>query len=148
MRPRPLLTPLRRIPTLKGDVLHGMKIGDPGYAGIAEAYFSTVHPRTVKGWKRHHEMTLNLICIQGAIRFVVHDGGETAQPPFDVTLSPDQGELYQRLTVPPGLWVGFEGIGAGSNMLVNLASRAHDPAEAENVDLAKFEWPHRCELRA
>ena len=56
-----LLTPLKVINVLEGDVLHGMKCSDTGYSGFGEAYFSTIEPGMVKAWKRHHKMTLNLI---------------------------------------------------------------------------------------
>lgn len=136
-----LLTPLRRIPTPKGDVLHGIRAGDPGFAGFGEAYFTMIHRGEIKGWKRHREMTLNLVCAHGAVRLVVHDGQTDPGAWLDVVLSPDSVETYQRLTVPPMLWVGFEGIGAGDNILLNVASRHHDPQEAETVVLSRFQWP-------
>ena len=37
-----LLTPLSRIETTGGDVLHAMKQSEEGYAGFGEAYFSWV----------------------------------------------------------------------------------------------------------
>jgi dTDP-4-dehydrorhamnose 3,5-epimerase len=134
------LTALRRVPTPKGDVLHGMKAGDPGFTGFGEAYFSTIAHGAIKGWKRHREMTLNLVCPFGAVRFVVHDGGGDPATWLDVTLSPDTAELYRRLTVPPMLWVAFEGVGA-ENIVLNVADRRHDPQEAETADLSVFAWP-------
>lgn len=134
----PTLTQLRRIPTPKGDVLHGMKAIDPGYAGFGEAYFTTVHQGMIKGWKRHLRMTLNLVCIAGAVRFVVY--GEASVPVLDATLSPDEAALYRRLTVPPMFWVGFSGV-SPTNIILNVASMGHDPQEAETVELNRFGWP-------
>jgi len=139
---RPFLTPLRRIATPKGDVLHGMKCHDPGFGGFGEAYFSMVLPGAVKGWKRHREMTLNLICPQGAVRVVVH-AGEPHVDMLDVVLSPDAPDTYCRLTVPPGHWVGFAGWSEGPNLILNLASCLHDPAEADTLPLDAFVWPER-----
>lgn len=135
----PLLTPLRRMPTPKGDVLHAIKAVDPGYAGFGEAYLSIVHEGMVKGWKRHLRMTLNLVCIAGAVRFVVY--GEAASPVLDATLSPDSADLYRRLTVPPLFWVGFSGAAAGTNIVLNVANLGHDPQEAETAGLDRFAWP-------
>jgi dTDP-4-dehydrorhamnose 3,5-epimerase len=138
-----LLTPLKRIPTAGGDVLHGMKEGDPGYAGFGEAYFSLVRPGVIKGWKRHRRMTLNLIVTQGRIRFVVCDDRKGA-PRFEETLlSPDSAETCCRLTVAPGLWMAFRGEGESVNMLLNIASLRHDPDEAENalLETFPFRWP-------
>ncbi len=135
----PLLTPLRRIPTPKGDVLHGMKTEDPGYAGFGEAYFSMVLEGAIKGWKRHHRMTLNLICIAGAVQFVVY--GEGPLPVLDVTLAPTVPEHYCRLTVPPMFWVGFRGASPAENIILNVANLPHDPGEAEMMELDRFAWP-------
>ena len=45
---------------------------------------------------------------------------------MDVTLSHSN---YKRLTIPPGLWVAFEGIGMNLNLLLNIADLEHDPQE-------------------
>ena len=134
------LTPLRRIPTPKGDVLHGMKARDPGFAGFGEAYFSVADRGVIKGWKRHRVMTLNLICIQGAIRFVAYEGLDRPCV-LDTVLSPDNSDTFRRLTVPPGVWLAFSGKTSGTNMLVNIASHAHDPAEADTLPTDAFVWP-------
>lgn len=148
MGDRPLLTPLRRIATPKGDVLHGMKAGDAGFVGFGEAYLSMVSEGAKKGWKRHHRMTLNLLCARGAVRFVVHDGQKPPEGWLDVILSPNTQDQYQRLTVPPMLWVAFEGIEPGDNIVLNIASQHHDPSEAETVDLSVFSWPSASLPRA
>jgi len=135
----PLLTPLRRIAHPLGDIQHAMKAGDAGYAGFGEAYFTRVLPGAVKGWKRHRRMVLNLVVPCGAVRFYVrHDDGR--QLVFLLGDEPDSvaGCQYARLSVPPGWWVAFEGVGSALNQVINLASLAHDPAEAENVALATF----------
>jgi len=129
-----ILTPLKQIFHPKGDVFHAMKKSDPGYEGFGEAYFSTVHRGDVKGWKKHLQMTLNLVVVSGEIEFVVYDGTDF----FTTRLSHDN---YQRLTVKPGLWVAFRGI-RESNMLLNLANLEHDPKEAVNIELSdiQYEW--------
>lgn len=130
------LTPLKQIHHSKGDVFHAMKKSDPGYVGFGEAYLSTIHRGDVKGWKKHLEMTLNLVVVNGEIEFVVHDGTN-----FFTTLLSHRN--YQRLTVAPGLWVAFKGIGE-SNMLLNLANLEHNPEEAINValDTIMYKWGH------
>jgi dTDP-4-dehydrorhamnose 3,5-epimerase len=137
-----MLTPLRRIANPKGDVLHVLKYSAPGFAGFGEAYFSTILPGEIKGWKRHRRVTLNLVVPVGSIRFVIHDD-RTASPTRgrfgDMTLGPDN---YARLTVSPGLWVAFAGRDTRESLLLNISDQEHDPAEAENADLQtfKFSW--------
>jgi dTDP-4-dehydrorhamnose 3,5-epimerase len=136
-----ILTPLKQIYHPKGDVLHGMKKSDPGFSGFGEAYFSTIHVREVKPWKKHFRMTLNLVVPVGRIRFVLHDDRPESDS-FGITLAVEIGpDNYQRLTVPPGVWMAFEGLGEGLNLLLNMANMEHDPEEVERADLGRFEYP-------
>ncbi len=130
-----VVTPLRRVPTPKGEVRHGLRASDAGFAGFGEAYFTEVLPGETKGWKRHSRMTMNLVVVAGTVRFIVHDEGSRRS---DHVLSATGEAPYARLTVPPGWWMAFEGVGREHNLLMNLASHEHDPAEAENRDLAAF----------
>jgi dTDP-4-dehydrorhamnose 3,5-epimerase len=137
-----IVTPQKRIANPKGDVLHAMKRSAPGFVGFGEAYLSTAVAGVVKGWKRHHRVTLNLVVPIGRVRFVVHDdrvGSPTRGEFLDITLG---GADHARLTVPPGLWVAFTGAGPGQNLLLNIIDEEHDPAEADNVELDAigFRW--------
>ena len=87
-------------------------------------------------------MTLNLIVPTGEIRFVIYDDREhslTNNQVFDINLSRDN---YYRLTVPPGLWLGFQGVSADTNLLLNIANIEHNPDESINIPLKeiKFDW--------
>ena len=126
------LTPLKQITHPKGDIFHAMKTSDDGFSGFGEAYLSTVNQGEAKGWKKHTEMTLNLVVVIGEIEFVVYDDNRF----YGVKLSKNN---YQRLTVGPGLWLAFRGLDS-ENMLLNLASIEHDPNESENVDLGIFNY--------
>jgi len=129
------LTPLRIIPTENGDVLHALKASEDSFISFGEAYFSTVLPGKIKGWKKHTRMVLNLVVPVGEIEFVLMDdraGSATKGKFFECTLS---RQHYMRFTIPPGIWVAFSGKGSGENMLLNIASIPHDPAEAENLPL-------------
>lgn len=136
----PALTPLRRIAHPQGDIQHALKAGDAGFAGFGEAYFTRVHGGAVKGWKRHRRMQLNLVVPCGAVRFYLRDdsGRRLAFLLGDQPGAPE-GAAYARLTVPPGWWMAFEGVGHPLNLVLNLASIAHDPQEADQLALAS--WP-------
>ena len=126
------LTPLKQITNSKGDVFHAMKKSDEGFFGFGEAYFSTIKIGDVKGWKKHLEMTLNLVVIKGEVKFVIYDGKTF----YSVNLSKGN---YQRLTIKPGVWVAFKGI-AEDNILLNLANIEHDANESESRDLNLFAY--------
>ena len=137
------ITPLSIIDTKGGDVLHAMKISDHGYSGFGEAYFSTIEPDAIKGWKRHKQMVLNLVVPVGTVRFILFDdqGNQDNVNQFqEVILSIDDG--YSRLTIPPMIWVGFQGLGLQTSLVLNLANIEHSPEEVERKELAeiKFNW--------
>ena len=131
-----IVTPLKQIHNPKGDIFHAMKKSDDGFDGFGEAYFSTIHKNDIKGWKKHTQMTLNLVVPVGEIEFIVYD--ENTKEFFDIKLSQKN---YQRLTVKPNLWMAFRGLEENS-MLLNLASIEHDSSEAITIDLSKiyYEW--------
>jgi dTDP-4-dehydrorhamnose 3,5-epimerase len=138
-----LLTPLKKIHHPKGDVFHGMKKSDAGFSGFGEAYFSTINFEDTKPWKKHLEMTLNFVVPMGDIRFVIYDDREksvTKNNFFDVTLGENN---YQRITIPPGVWVAFSGVGSKYNLLLNLANLEHNPVEVErkeNLSEIGYQW--------
>jgi dTDP-4-dehydrorhamnose 3,5-epimerase len=138
-----ILTPLKRIFHTKGDVFHAMKQRDTGYNGFGEAYFSTIHFSDIKPWKKHLQMTLNFVIPVGDIRIVMYDDridSSTNGNYFEVTLGQDN---YQRLTIPPNIWVAFSGIGKNLNLLLNIANLEHDPLEVErkeNLEEIPYNW--------
>jgi dTDP-4-dehydrorhamnose 3,5-epimerase len=136
------LTPIKLISNPKGDVMHALKRTDDSFSEFGEAYFSTIHEHVIKGWKKHSKMTLNLIVPFGHIKFVLFDDrsdSDTAGKYFEVELGLQN---YQRLTVPPGIWMAFEGMGTGINLLLNIASIVHDPFETIACDLSNinYQW--------
>ena len=135
-----ILTPLKKIYHPKGDILHGIKKTDKGYLSFGEVYFSTIKYNEIKGWNRHKRMTLNLIVPIGEVIFVVYDAREksvTKNNYSEYILSPVN---YQRLTVPPNLWLAFKGNGNGTNLILNIADIEHDSAEIERLQLDKIDY--------
>ncbi len=136
------IAPLKIIPTEGGDVLHALKSTDAEFQGFGEAYFSQVKQGAIKAWKRHREMTLNLVVPIGRIKFVIFDdrSDSISKGEFDcIELSKED---YFRLSVPPMLWVGFKGIANEDSMLLNIANMPHDPKESDalNEEDIKYNW--------
>ena len=127
--------PLKIIPGRSGEVMHVLKETEESFQGFGEAYFSIVHHQAVKGWKKHQKMILNLVVPMGAIRFVFFDDRPESKSYQTIQELNISKENYQRLTVPPGIWMAFQGLTDGVNMLLNIASIPHDPMEAENLPI-------------
>ncbi len=136
------LTSLKMIDVPGGDVLHAIKESDNGYSGFGEAYFSTVRSGAIKAWKLHNKMILNLVVPVGSIRFVIYDSREDSKSSGrfgEVILS---RKNYCRLTIPPLIWIGFQGVDANESVLLNVANIPHDPDEENRKSLGsiKYDW--------
>lgn len=133
-----IITSLDVIDTLGGNVMHGIKCSSEGYAGFGEAYFSQIDEGAVKGWKRHKEMTLNLIVPMGEVRFVLFDERDSSNVQFqEVVISKNN---LCRLTVPPMIWMGFQSLSTGGSMLLNIANIEHDINEVDKKNIEEFEF--------
>lgn len=125
------ITPLKRIPHPKGDIFHGLKRTDSDFARFGEAYFTSINPGEIKGWKRHTKMILNLLVPVGQVGFYFFREDK------HFFLSAGESN-YVRITVQPNIWVAFEGIGESMNLILNIASEEHDPNEALSTDIEAF----------
>ncbi len=131
------LEPLKVIFVDNGCVRHGLKSSDDSFVKFGEAYFSEVKYQKIKGWKLHKEMILNLVVPVGNIRFVFFC--EASKEFYDVTIGENN---YQRLTVKPGIWFAFQGVGKERNVVLNIASINHNPEEVNTclIDSIPYDW--------
>lgn len=129
------VTPLKRIYHPKGDVYHALKCSDQSFSKFGEAYFTAINHKDLKGWKRHADMLMNLVVPIGEVgfHFFNQEQGKGAFVKAGVT-------NYCRLTVEPGIWMAFEGLSEELNLVLNIASMAHDPTEATNVPMDTFPY--------
>ena len=132
-----LINPLARIKTAGGDVLHALKQNDAGYTGYGEAYFSWADAGAIKAWKRHMRMTMNVIVPIGKVRFVF-----CLDAADDFRVEEIGVDRYVRITVPPGIWFGFQGLAEQQSLVLNIANISHDPEEIQRLTLSeiKYEW--------
>lgn len=126
-------TPLQRIATDGGEVLRALRSDEPGFAGVEEAYFSRVDAGSVRAWKLHKEMTVNVVVPVGHATFVV----ALADGFASYGLGPDDD--YGRLTIQPGNWFGFKG-GAHGALVLNLANILHRPDEGRHRPVDDFDY--------
>jgi len=135
-----IVTRLEIVDTQGGNVMHGMKETSAGFAGFGEAYFSQIDNNAIKAWKRHKKMTLNLMVPVGEIKFVLFDDRDESNVRFqEVIISKNN---YCRLTVPPMVWMGFQGLAKEGSMLLNIADIEHDPDEVDRlkIDNLNYDW--------
>jgi len=81
---------------------------------------------------------MNLVVPVGEIKFVFFDNrndSNTENEYYSINLSPSK---YCRITVPANIWMAFQGVSKGTNLLLNIASIEHDPKEAIPARLQDF----------
>ena len=132
------ISPLKTIPKQGGYIKHGIKSSDFGYSGFGELYFSSIACGVVSDWKRHNRMTMNLLVPIGEIKFCLHDQRLESKTYGNHCCIKLGLNNYFRLTVPPKIWVAFEGIGSYDNVLANVASLEHDINEVDREPIEKF----------
>ena len=122
-----------------GSVYHALKNTDIGFKEFGELYFSSVKKDTIKAWKLHKKMTLNLIVPIGSVLFCFVDDRETSSTFNETCKKLLSQEPYFRLTVPPGIWFGFKGIAGGINLICNVADIPHDPEEVLRKEIYEID---------
>ena len=129
--------PLQQISTLGGDVWHALKSTEESFQGFGEAYFSWVELNSIKAWKQHLRMTMNLVVPIGTVRFVFCDLQHYNFREEEIGAS-----NYSRITVPPNIWFGFQGMSEKLSLILNVVNLPHDPVEVErkNREDIHFNW--------
>ena len=129
---------LKIINTLGGNVFHILKSHESSFKSFGEAYFSSIDFGVIKGWKFHTEMTSNIVVPVGLIKFVFWD------PDYiDEYRSETIGEnRYSRLTIPPKIWFGFQGVSTNPSLLLNISNIEHDANEVirKEIKEVNYKW--------
>lgn len=136
------IIPLQQMIDQRGAVYHMMKSTDAVFRQFGEVYFSLINPAVVKAWKNHQRVVINLVCIYGRVRLVLHDQ-RAASPTRGVTLEIVLGpEHYGLVVVPPGVWNGFQGLATPHSIVCNCATEPTNPTEYERIEFTSPRIPY------
>ena len=49
---------------------------------------------------------------------------------------------FNRLTIPPLIWVGFQGLAETDSILLNIANIEHNPQDVDrkNIEQINYDW--------
>jgi dTDP-4-dehydrorhamnose 3,5-epimerase len=134
--------PLRQIVDERGKVMHMLRRDDPWFEKFGEIYFSVVNPGVVKGWHLHKKMTLNYAVVSGQIKLVLYDVRPKSPTRGRLQEIPTGQDHYALVTVPPGVWNGFQGISSFPAIVANCATVAHAPEEILRIDPFSKDIPY------
>jgi dTDP-4-dehydrorhamnose 3,5-epimerase len=142
-----IVTPLRKITDERGKILHMMRNDSPVFKSFGEIYFSVVYPGVIKGWHLHTKMILNYAVPVGAVKLVLYDDRKESATRGKLMEIFTGEDNYQLITIPPGVWNGFKGVGTQPAMVANCSSIPHDPQEIQRLDPMKNDIPYSWDLR-
>lgn len=129
-----IITPLKIISDNRGSVMHMLRNDSAIFEKFGEIYFSTIYTNKIKAWHLHREATLNYACVYGKVKLVLYDERkESATYGLlqEILLSLDN---YSLITIPPNIWNGFKGIGAGHSIVANCLNLPHNEKEMVRID--------------
>ena len=131
-----ILTPLKKIYHPKGEILKAIAKSDPLFSEFGEAYFSMINQGDIKGWKKHLEMTLNITCPIGNVRFIFSKDLNEFK---EIVLNKENNS---RITVKPGIWFAFQGLYDQTSLINNVSDIVHNPKETVRkcIDEVNFTW--------
>ena len=120
-----------------GNVMHVLKKKELKKRNFGEAYFSKIKFNKIKAWKYHLKANLNLVVPYGKVKFVFYSQKKNIFKVIEI------GEKkYSRLTVPPKIWFGFQGVGKPESIILNITNVQHNPKEIliRKKNEIKFNW--------
>lgn len=140
-----IIKPLKVIPDERGIIMRMLRNDDPEYKKFGEIYFSCVYPGVVKGWHLHTKMTLNYAVISGMIKLVLYDERKSSSTYGELVEIFTGENKFELITIPPGVWNGFKGIGTKMSIVANCSDIPHDPKEIKrkdpvNNELIQYDW--------
>ncbi len=142
-----IITALRTVQDERGKLMCMLRNDKDPFTQFGEIYFSYVYPGVVKGWHRHKKMTLNYAVPAGEIKLVIFDdrrGSKSEEQIMELFIGESN---YSLVTIPPGVWSGFKGIGTERAMVANCASIPHDPEEIERLEPLSPKIPYNWKLQ-
>lgn len=126
-----LVMPLKMVLNERGHLMEVQRIDDRHFPGFGQVYVTATNPGIVKAWYRHHKQVDQVALVKGELLLVLFDTRGEA-PTFGqlqkIHFTEDKPLLVQ---IPPGVWHGFQALGAEPALLVHLNTVAYD---FQNVD--------------
>jgi len=118
----------------KGNIMHYIKKDDKNYDKFGEVYFTWIKRNSIKGWKLHKKMHMNLTVPVGSIKLTFFDEKFKKKTSFNLS-EKKFGTLY----VPAKIWFSFENMSKKKDsLMVNFSNIIHKKSESINKNLKEI----------
>jgi dTDP-4-dehydrorhamnose 3,5-epimerase len=141
-----VIKPLKVIPDERGWLMEILRNDDPIFTQFGQVYMTTAYPGVVKGWHYHKKQTDNFTCVHGMMKVALYDKRE-GSPTYGALMEIFVGEKNPVLiSVPPGVYHGFKGIGTETAFFVSVPTLPYNYAEPDeyrlppDTDEIPYDW--------
>jgi dTDP-4-dehydrorhamnose 3,5-epimerase len=120
------VVPLKLVSNRRGHLMEVQRCDDPIYPGFGQVYITSTPPDVIKAWYRHKTQTDQIALVKGRLKLVLFDNrksSSTCSHCREIIMEETAPTLVQ---IPPGVWHGFQAIGADPAYLLHLNSVAFD----------------------
>ena len=134
------LSSINKVKLEKGDLYKFIDKNNENFKKFGEVYFSFIKPNSIKAWKMHRKLTMNITVPIGKVKFVFFDNKDTKFYNFkEIKIGQSN---YKLLTIKPNTWYGFQGLSKGLSLIVNLTNLVHDDNEMirKNITYFPYNW--------
>ena len=127
---------LFEIKNLKGNILKILNKNEKFFTKFGEVYLSRINNGSIKAWKKHKKIHLNLTVISGAVKFVIYNDLKNK---FTCMILKEKDK--KRIHIPAGLWFGFKGL-KNNSIILSISSHIANSREVLRKKLKeiKFDW--------
>jgi dTDP-4-dehydrorhamnose 3,5-epimerase len=131
-----VVTELKLLPNARGRLMEVQRADDADFPGFGQAYVTSTYPGVIKAWYRHTTQVDQIAVVTGMLKLVLfddRDGSATLGQVQEVVF----GDTAPRLVrIPPGIWHGFQAIGAREAFALHLNTVPFDPDAPDEERLA------------
>ena len=120
----------------KGNVLRAFRRKEEKIGKFGEVYLSWINKKTIKGWKMHKKMHMNLIVPIGLVKFVFYENNK-----FKEIIVGEK--KYFRIYVPNQFFFAFQNLSKKKSLVINYANIIHqndDEVINKNLREIKYKW--------
>tara|TARA_Y100000768_G_C23934769_1_gene661977 strand:+ start:638 stop:1060 length:423 start_codon:yes stop_codon:yes gene_type:complete len=120
----------------KGNVLRAFRRKEEKIGKFGEVYLSWINKKSIKGWKMHKKMHMNLIVPIGLVKFVFYENNK-----FKEIIVGEK--KYFRIYVPNQIFFAFQNLSKKKSLVINYANIIHqndDEVINKNLKEIKYKW--------
>ena len=120
----------------KGNVLRAYRKNEKKIGKFGEVYLSWINKKSIKGWKMHKKMHMNLIVPIGLVKFVFFKNNKFKE----IIVGENK---YYRIYVPNKIYFAFQNLSKKKSLVINYSNIIHQNTDEiinKNLREISYKW--------